>query len=122
MDCVVPPEGSLLQVLGMPCKVLKLSLWPWLSPHPLTLGPLPQPLPILLASSPTPALTPEGSFYTESCPCPSPGHSLPVAFHHPQDKVSAPQPGVEDLRNLTPASLLALISTNSTVHPLPAAS
>lgn len=52
VDCVVPPEGSLLQVLGMPCKLLKLSLWPWLSVHPLTFGPLP--LPILLASGPTP--------------------------------------------------------------------
>ena len=83
------------------------------SPHPLTPGPLlnlflPFWLPVWLPPDP------EGSFYTQSWPCPCPGHSPSVVSISPG---TGSQPfGLifEDLRNLTLINQLALAPTTST--------
>uniref|UniRef100_A0A2I3H104 Fuzzy planar cell polarity protein n=1 Tax=Nomascus leucogenys TaxID=61853 RepID=A0A2I3H104_NOMLE len=46
VDCVIPPEGSLLQVLGMLWKLSYLFCWPWLVSNPWAQAVLPPQPPI----------------------------------------------------------------------------
>lgn len=52
--------------------------------------------PSLLPSLPASPHSSRGSCYTQSGLCPFPAHRPSLARQHPQDKVSTPQPGVQD--------------------------
>lgn len=94
--------------------------WPWLSPHPLTPGSLPQSFLILWVPS-QPPLGPIRVFLHGQLPHSYPAHSPSMASIAPRTSSRPPSLVFEDLWNLKSSNVLTLTSANSTIHLHPTA-